>query len=71
MSISSLLKILRSEWKIVSDQSAARTLANIITQTGYHIVFNYVFITEIKNYEQEEVLKCVVSYYIYVFPIVF
>ena len=70
MSIIPLLEILRSESKIVSDKNAARIHINIITQAGHHIVFNYVVITEIENIKQE-VLKCVVCYYICVFPIVF
>ena len=64
MSIIPLLEILHSESKIVSDKNAARSHINIITQAGHHIVFNYVVITEIENIKQEEVLKCVVCYYI-------
>ena len=71
MSIIPLLEILHSESKIVSDKNAASIHVNIITRAGSHIVFDYVFITEIENIKQEEVLKCVVCYYIYVFPIVF
>ena len=69
MSITPLLEILHSESKILSDKNAARIHVNIITQAGHHIVFDYVAITEIKNIKQE-VLKCVVCYYICVFPIV-
>ena len=63
MSIIPLLEMLRSESKIVSDKNAARINVNIITQAGHHIVFDYVVITEIENIKQEEVLKCVVCYY--------
>ena len=56
MSIVPLLKMLRSEWKIVSDKNAARIHVNIITQAGHHIVFYYVVITKIENIKQEEVV---------------
>ena len=59
-----LLEILHSESKIVSDKNAARIHVKILTQAGYHIVFNYVVITENENIKQQEVLKCVVCYYI-------
>ena len=71
MSFVPLLKILRSESKIVSDKNAAPIHVNIITQADHHIVFNYVVIIEIENIKQDEVLKCVVCYYICVFPIEF
>ena len=70
MSILPLLETLRSESKIVSDTNAARIHVNIITQAGHQIIFDYVGITEIKNINYEEVIKCVVCYYICVFPIV-
>ena len=63
MSILPFLKIMRSKSKIVSDTNAARIHVNIITQAGHQIVFDFVGITEIENIKQE-VLKCVVCYYI-------
>ena len=63
ISITPLLEILRSESKIVSDKNAARIHVNIITQAGHHIVFDYLNITEIENIKQDEILKCVVCYY--------
>ena len=71
MSIIPLPEMFRSESKIVSDKNAARIHVNIITQAGHYIVFDYVVSTEIENIKKEEVLKCVVCYYICVFPIVF
>ena len=63
MSIIPLLEILHSESKIISDKNAALIHVNIIAQAGRHIVFNYVVITEIENIKQEDVLKCVICYY--------
>ena len=71
MSIILLREILHSKSKIVWDKNAARIHVNIITQAGHHIVFNYFVITEIENIKQEEVLKCVICYYICDFTIVF
>ena len=71
MSIVPLFKILRIESNIVSDKNAARIHVNIITQAGRHIVFDYVVITKFENIKQEEILMCVVCYYMCVFPIVF
>ena len=71
MSITPLLEILRSEFKIASDKNAASIHVHIITQAGHHIVFDYLNITEIENIKQDEVLKCVLCYYICVVPIVF
>ena len=60
MSLSSLLEILRSQPKIVSDENAARIQINIISQAGHPIVYDYIDITLIENIKQKEVLKCVV-----------
>ena len=57
MSLSSLLEILRSQPKIVSDENAARIHLNIISQAGHRIVYDY--ITLIKNI-QKTVLKRIV-----------
>ena len=48
ISILPLLEIMRSESKIVSDTNAACNHANIISQIGHQIVFDYVGITEIE-----------------------
>ena len=60
MSLSSLLEILRSQPKIVSDENAARIHLSIISQAGHRIVYDYIHITLIENIQQKEVLKCVV-----------
>ena len=49
MSLSSLLEILRSKSKIVSDENAAIIQLNIISQAGHRIVYDYIEITLIKN----------------------
>ena len=71
MSFSSLLKILRSKSKIVSDKNAALIHLNIISQAWQQIVYDYIDITLIENIQQKEVLKCVVCDKICHFPIVF
>ena len=60
MSLSSLLEILRSQPKIVSDKNAARNYLNNISQAGHRIVYDYIQITLIENIQQKEVLKCIV-----------
>ena len=70
MSLSSLLEILRSQAKIVSDENAARIHLNINFQAGHRIVYDYIYITSIKNIQQKDVLKCVVCNKICLFPIV-
>ena len=52
MSLSSLLEILRSQPKIVSDKNAARIHLNIISQAGNRIDYDYIDITLIKNRQQ-------------------
>ena len=59
MSLSSLLEILRSKSKIVSNENAAIIHLNIISQAGHRIVYDYIDITLIENIQQKEVLKCV------------
>ena len=71
MSLSSLLEILRSQHKIVSDENAARIHLNIISQARNRIVYDYIDITLFENIEQKEVLTCIVCYQICLFPIVF
>ena len=55
MSLSTLLEILRSQPKIVSDENAARIHLNIISQAGHRIVHDYIDITLIENIQQKEV----------------
>ena len=45
MSLSSLLEILRSKSKIVSDENAAIIHLNIISQASHLIVYDYIDIT--------------------------
>ena len=71
MSLSSLLKILRSPPKIVSDENAARIHLNIIYQAGHRIVYDYIDIKLIENIQQNEVLKCIVCDKICLFTKVF
>ena len=71
MSFSSLLEILRSKSKIVSDENAALIHLNIISQAGHRIVYDYIDITLIENIQQTQVLKCVVCDKICLFPLVF
>ena len=49
MSFSSLLDILRSQSKLVSDENAALIYLNIISQAGHRIVYDYIDITLIEN----------------------
>ena len=42
MDIFSLLEILRSKSKIVSDENAAQIYLNIISQAGYRLVSDYI-----------------------------
>ena len=42
MDIFSLLEILRSKSKIVSDENAAQIYLNIISQAGYLLVSDYI-----------------------------
>ena len=71
MSLLSLLEILRSQPKIVSDENAARIHLNIISQARHRIVYYYIDITLIENIRQKELLTCVDSYKICCFLIVF
>ena len=70
MSLSSLLEILRSKSKIISDENSAIINLTIIFQDKYRIVFDYNDITLIENIQQNEVLKCVVFDKICLFAIV-
>ena len=53
MSLSSLLQILRSQPKIVSDEKATRIHFNIISQATHRIICDYIDITLIKNIQQK------------------
>ena len=70
MSISSLLEILRSHTKIVSDKSAANIHLNIISQTAHQIVPDYICITLIEIYNKKKFLN-VLFFITCGFPIVF
>ena len=70
MNISSLLDILRSQTKIVSDKNSARIHCNIISQAGHQIVPDYICITLIEIYKTTNFLN-VFYYYICGISIVF
>ena len=57
MSSSSLLEILLSQSKIVSDENAARIHLYIIFQAGHRIVHDYIDITLIENIQQKRNFK--------------
>ena len=67
MSLSSLLEILRSKSKIVSDENAAIIHLNIISQAGHRIGYDYIDITSIEKIQQNEVLNSVDCDKIYFF----
>ena len=71
MSNESLLVLLNSPSKLVSEKNAVRIHINITTQPGRQIVPNYIDINLIENIETSKVLKCVICYHICVFPIIF
>ena len=71
MSFLSLLEILRSQSKIISNKSDALINRNIISQAKYQIVYDYIYITQIENIQQKEVLQCFVYDKICLFPILF
>ena len=54
MSLSSLLEILLSQPKIVSEENAARIHLNIISQAGHRIVYDYINVTLIENIHQKK-----------------
>ena len=54
MSLSSLLEILRSKYKIVLDENAAIIHLNYHSQAKHRIGYDYIDITLIENIQQKE-----------------